>query len=901
MHIAPKEDLLSDIKLAQDWRTASTFPSNKITGANVLWMQSTLSNNSNDDIALSLIAGNAFVDRIDAFLLDEQERILYSIQHNNLHPSPGMNSQGLRLDFDIRKQQQLTLYLRIDDDSASKLPVELWQREQYQQQRSIQFILLGALCGGLSLLATYFFVTFIVTNARAHFWFSIFSVACMTTYISAEGILPSLIGMPWLAAELTALSLMLCIFASIKFSRLILNQVSVIWLRSHYALIMLPLASIFIYEDYWQLAFLLGCIGIFLASKLIATLVYRSALDWRSTSIYFAGWSLLSIVVLLEIRFTIFQYEHLSYAQPLPFVLTCIGVALLGAAVVSREKFDEGSYNRARDQYVHELEKFQAIVNFAIEGIYTADAQGRLSAANPALINILGYKDSEHLLTKNSKLAEIFANPVDADLVQGELSIHKRVINKELKGKRADGSEFWMSLSCQNVLVAGQVRQFGAIFDITEQHFNASSASYLKSHDPLTGLLNKQAILEYISADTHSDAPKYCLWLKIIEFDKIKQCCGYFGGDSYIRQIAQCISDVLPHGTVIGRYQDEQFVIVAPSNNTQEVNEWANKLVNAVAEYRFQWQEQFFQCCASVGICSTDEELATENLVDRLQQAASIAESQQNAYQYYEVNQAQHTELLDINSCIDAIKQGLAQSQFTIFYQHYRATSAAQQADRLCLSLKLLMPNTRLQATSSFMPLAETHNMAVDIDKWMIEHSFHWLMDNAQHKFETVHIGLSQQSIRSPEFMFYLLNAFSRYHIPYSMLCFDLTESIAFTQTHYCETFMQQLKSVGCQFALTGFSGHFSHNAKLKKLHFDYLILDENYLDESTASALEQAYIKATKDICGAIDSQCIARFVNTDELMVQLGKLGVDYVQGFYIAEPEPLASFIPYNALAK
>ncbi|MFB0912564.1 MAG: 7TM-DISM domain-containing protein, partial [Glaciecola sp.] len=174
--------LLSDVVQLTEWQRQFSFT--PIPENNVLWVRFQIQNSSSSNIPLILIAGNTFIDRVDGFLLDDQGRIIQSIQRNNTSPNVDTSGlHGFRMAITSRPDQLLNVYLRIDDDGSAILPIELWDEQKFEQQSNVRLILLGALCGGLSLLATYFLITYMLKNAPARFWFAIFAVASMTTLL----------------------------------------------------------------------------------------------------------------------------------------------------------------------------------------------------------------------------------------------------------------------------------------------------------------------------------------------------------------------------------------------------------------------------------------------------------------------------------------------------------------------------------------------------------------------------------------------------------------------------------------------------------------------------------------------------------------------------------------------
>lgn len=894
--------LLSDVQELVQWE--NQFSLEPMPDDQVMWLRFSIRHDEPTNQDFTLISGNTFVDRIDGFLLDEQGRIIQSIQRNQLDNDSRSDAQNaFRLDFTIRPDQTLSIYLRVHDDGPASFPIELWESDAYRNQNVTRFILLGALSGGLSLLATYFFITYLVRSTPSRFWFSIFSVASMTTLLSAEGILPSIFALPAFAAEITAFALMVTLFAAIKIGRVIFSPVSKNWLRAHYALLLAPFASLFLSNDFWQLVALLSIIATFLLSKLVATIVYRAQVDLRSTTLYFSGWFALGIVSALEISGFVAGASHLSGSSVLPFTFTCIGTMLIGVAIVSREQSIQRRASLAKNQRISFLTDFKDYFDSASDGLYSAKSNGALIKVNPNLAYLFGFIDTQHMLSTYTHLTDLFVDSADADLLFGELQIQQEVVGREIKGKRIDGSEFWFSISCNITKKGEESTQYGSIFDVTERRLHQLNLQYLNTHDQLTGLFNRKHFVDFV-ADTISDNLEgkklAMLYIDVDQFKVINDTCGHTAGDIYIKELSHELFEVIYQQLCFARLSADEFGLLTSYETNSELETLANAVLNKVREFEFKWDKHTFNQSVSIGICVFDNnEMTPEEFLSYADTACVVAkENGRNNFHIYSnelgMNVNYERELYWINQ----VNRALKEDSFVLYYQHYRPLSSTEEKDHFEVLVRLEDESKKLILPDYFMPAAERYNLSCKIDRWVVENTFQWLNQHRsiQKSTSTCNINLSGASIADEDFKFFLLNAFEKYQISHSLICFEITETMAIIKMTEAIKFMDEFKRLGCTFALDDFGTGFSSYGYLKNLPVDYVKIDGNFIRDILTDPIDLAMVTSIRDIADAMSIKTVAEFVENKDVMVQLGKMGVDYAQGYAIAEPDRLDNFTPY-----
>ena len=105
--------------------------------------------------------------------------------------------------------------------------------------------------------------------------------------------------------------------------------------------------------------------------------------------------------------------------------------------------------------------------------------------------------------------------------------------------------------------------------------------------------------------------------------------------------------------------------------------------------------------------------------------------------------------------------------------------------------------------------------------------------------------------------------------------------------------FMRELKARGCRFSLDDFGSGVSSFVYLKTLPVDFLKIDGHFVAHVATDAVDRSMVEAIAKIGRAMQVATIAEKVESAEVLEVLKHIGVDYIQGFHLAEPRHRRSF--------
>ncbi|EQD79828.1 sensory box/ggdef family protein, partial [mine drainage metagenome] len=126
-------------------------------------------------------------------------------------------------------------------------------------------------------------------------------------------------------------------------------------------------------------------------------------------------------------------------------------------------------------------------------------------------------------------------------------------------------------------------------------------------------------------------------------------------------------------------------------------------------------------------------------------------------------------------------------------------------------------------------------------------------------------------------------------------LCFEITETAAVTSLSNAAFAMQELKARGCKFALDDFGTGLSSFMYLKSLPVDFLKIDGQFVRRIAEDPVDRSVVEAICKVGRTLGIATVAEFVEAQPVLDELKRIGVDYAQGFLLANPLPIAQLRP------
>jgi EAL domain-containing protein (putative c-di-GMP-specific phosphodiesterase class I) len=236
------------------------------------------------------------------------------------------------------------------------------------------------------------------------------------------------------------------------------------------------------------------------------------------------------------------------------------------------------------------------------------------------------------------------------------------------------------------------------------------------------------------------------------------------------------------------------------------------------------------------------------------------------------------------------IHQAFDEKRFRLSYQPIVPIGNGSQGAHYEVLIRMIDQDDNLVGPEAFLPAAERYNLISKLDHWVVESTFAWLIRNPRHLADLYMcaINLSGHSLGSSEFLDFLTHQFESTGVPPPKICLEITETMAIANLSRALRFMEQLREMGCRFALDDFGSGLSSFAYLKNLPVDFLKIDGLFVKDILDDPLDLAVVASINEIGHVMGKKTIAEFVEDQRIFDKLRELGVDYAQGFGIGPPQ-------------
>jgi EAL domain-containing protein (putative c-di-GMP-specific phosphodiesterase class I) len=318
----------------------------------------------------------------------------------------------------------------------------------------------------------------------------------------------------------------------------------------------------------------------------------------------------------------------------------------------------------------------------------------------------------------------------------------------------------------------------------------------------------------------------------------------------------------------------------------------AETLREGVRNFRFTWEDRVFRLGASIGvvpITADNEDVASIlSAADSACQAAK--ESGRNRVHSFAENDIELMRRRREMQWAARINAALEEGRFELFRMSIQPLQRVETGAHYELLLRLKDETGRIVSPNDFIAAAERYGITPAIDRWVIENAFRWLVSEAdeREKLLLCSINLSGQSLGDDKFLPFVIDQFHRSGLDAKKICFEITETAAVASFSQANRFIQALKELGCKFALDDFGTGLSSFGYLKHFPVDFLKIDGSFVREILRDPIDREMVRSINEIGHLTGKQTIAEFAENAEIIQMLTSLGVDYAQGYGVAQPQ-------------
>jgi len=517
--------------------------------------------------------------------------------------------------------------------------------------------------------------------------------------------------------------------------------------------------------------------------------------------------------------------------------------------------------------------------------------EGIVVDANPSWVDLFGFLGADALT--GHPIMDLFEETGHSALkgalsacLQGRWSDHTLKLN----GVHPDGTTMPVEL----VLALGEydgepcVRLVIPTRKVDERKL-ANELTDAVRHDSTTGLLNRRPLLEAINERLATPAAgglRYFAMIRIDMFATIERDVGIMASEDFLCEFAATLKKQVHAKDILGRFGGVSFLALLERGTERDVEVWSEQLLATIAKQVLHIKDKALSVTCTIGLTVVPP--AGGNIDGAILDAIAAVRKGRGK----NGNQIVMTDRADADTRVQSydkvwvkhIKAALMENRFRLVQQPV-ASLQGEDPGMLDVLVRMVDVQGKEVLPSEFMAAAERNDLLKNIDRWVVGASLSFA---AQRKPGCLFVRLSKETVKDPSFLEWLDNHIRTSRAEPMRLCFQVAEEVAASHIPQVTALAKALRAKGFKFALESFGAGRDPHSLLTTVGLDYVKIDGALIQGLSANTDLQARVKGLVEAATGLSIQTIAERVEDANTMAVLWQLGVQYIQGYFVNEPE-------------
>jgi len=522
--------------------------------------------------------------------------------------------------------------------------------------------------------------------------------------------------------------------------------------------------------------------------------------------------------------------------------------------------------------------------------------EGMYIRANEAYLEMFGYEDFLEIegLPLMDMVAEADADKFKQllrDVAKGEPPPR----SLELRARRADGSDFDATLEFAQASYEGESCLQIIFRQRTIDADMARELDELRYRDQTTGLSNRRHFLEQlepmVAAAAGGRNDQLLLLIEPDHYSVLMQDIGIAHTDEFLARLATRLLETVGENVVSARFGDHTFAVLKNDSPPTASVALAESIRAAFQGFIVEAGGRSVNITVSLGGVQIGEKIASlQQVLGKAGQAVnSCSNLGGNRIEIFDPSARDRAETERIAAWVKRIKDALVGDGFVLHYQPIISMNG-QPGEMYETFLRMKLGSGEVVPPLSFLPIGEEHGLLDDIDRWVVTRAIQVLAERKKAgKHTTFIVKVTPASLMEGGLESLVIEQLKKYDVPGDRLVLEIPESKVFTNLRSTQDLQKAIQPLGCRIALEQFGAGLNSFQLLSHIDAAFLKIDRSFMTDLAKTPDNQKKMREITTEGHRLGKQVIAEFVQDASSMSVLFSVGVDYVEGHFLAAAGP------------
>jgi diguanylate cyclase (GGDEF)-like protein/PAS domain S-box-containing protein len=542
----------------------------------------------------------------------------------------------------------------------------------------------------------------------------------------------------------------------------------------------------------------------------------------------------------------------------------------------------------------------KSVVQSSTDCIVCVDEAGIIKTANPAAGRLFGCAIYELIDEPIAKFITLLAG----DGAGARLgALHGEI--RECDARTLTGEVFPVEISVSRVRLNAERLYTAIVRDIRDRRAQQRRLQFQATHDSLTGLPNRAALLAHIemALGAQPGHPAHALlMLDLCRFKEVNDTLGHNVGDLVLCNVAQRFADALGDRGFIARIGGDEFTVVLAAPERESIATAAQLLADCLRA-PIDVAGISIEVGVSIGVAHYPHDAGdAHTLLRHADVAMYVCKRRGSMFEYYD---AAHDENTVRKLAIGGeLRAAIANNALELHFQPQvnLRSGMVESAEAL---LRWFHPTQGAIGPNEFIAIAEATDLIRPLTEWTLNGALAQIRawrDRGVHV--RIAVNLSARLLQDTGFPVRLRTLLEKSGVSAPSLELEITESAMMLDPARALRVIQEIAGLGVLISIDDFGTGYSSLGYLRDLPVHSLKLDKSFVMGMRNNSDDRVIVESTAQMAHALKLELVAEGVESEWDAQFLAAAGYDFAQGYCYSRPLPadkcLAWIVEFNSTA-